>query len=148
METADGLVPTLDAAFEQGGVHLVTVPVDYSENTRVLIEELRNKVPAFVRRGVMAMMKVVRAFDRSPLAELPADDADALEAKLCAARRVFLDRDGWLEPHQRIDILRRLAALLEGKIEHFAQLIAPRAASPHRCQGRGDTGGRRRSQRR
>ncbi|MBV9653207.1 MAG: acetolactate synthase large subunit [Acetobacteraceae bacterium] len=46
VETADGLVPTLHAAFEAGGVHLVTVPVDYTENTRVLIEELRNKVPA------------------------------------------------------------------------------------------------------
>jgi acetolactate synthase I/II/III large subunit len=27
-------------AFAEGGVHLVTVPVDYSENTRVLVDEL------------------------------------------------------------------------------------------------------------
>src|SRR6185437_6721740 len=33
----EALVPTLEAAFAAGGVHLVTVPVDYSENTRVLI---------------------------------------------------------------------------------------------------------------
>jgi acetolactate synthase-1/2/3 large subunit len=46
VETADGLVPALETAFHQGGVHLVIVPIDYSENTRVLIEELRNKVPA------------------------------------------------------------------------------------------------------
>jgi acetolactate synthase-1/2/3 large subunit len=26
-------------------VHLVVVPIDYSENTRVLVEELGNKVP-------------------------------------------------------------------------------------------------------
>jgi len=45
VESADGLVPTLEAAFKAGGVHLVTVPVDYSENTRVLVEELRNRVP-------------------------------------------------------------------------------------------------------
>src|ERR1700742_3444284 len=31
---ADALVPTLEAAFAAGGVHLVTVPIDYSENTR------------------------------------------------------------------------------------------------------------------
>jgi acetolactate synthase-1/2/3 large subunit len=31
----------LEAAFEAGGVHLVTVPVDYSENIRVLVHELR-----------------------------------------------------------------------------------------------------------
>ena len=34
------LVPTLEAAFAKGGVHVVAVPVDYSENTRVLVEEL------------------------------------------------------------------------------------------------------------
>ena len=28
-------------------MHLVSVPVDYSENMRVLVQELRNKVPAF-----------------------------------------------------------------------------------------------------
>ncbi|MBE7203248.1 MAG: acetolactate synthase large subunit, partial [Parafilimonas terrae] len=42
--SADALAPTLEAAFAAGGVHLVAVPVDYSENTRVLVEELRDKV--------------------------------------------------------------------------------------------------------
>jgi acetolactate synthase-1/2/3 large subunit len=41
VESADGLVPTLEAAFSAGGVHLVAVPVDYSENMRVLVDELR-----------------------------------------------------------------------------------------------------------
>jgi acetolactate synthase I/II/III large subunit len=45
VETADGLVPALEAAFEGRGVHLVSVPVDYSENSRVLEEELRNRMP-------------------------------------------------------------------------------------------------------
>jgi acetolactate synthase-1/2/3 large subunit len=40
----DDLVPTLDKAFRAGGVHLVAVPIDYSENTRVLVDELRAKV--------------------------------------------------------------------------------------------------------
>ena len=39
------LVPTLEAAFADGGVHLIDVPIDYSENTRVLVDELRNSVP-------------------------------------------------------------------------------------------------------
>jgi acetolactate synthase I/II/III large subunit len=39
--SADGLAPALETAFAQGGVHLVTVPIDYSENMRVLVEELR-----------------------------------------------------------------------------------------------------------
>lgn len=39
------LLPTLEAAFAGGGVHLVDVPIDYSENTRVLVEELQNRTP-------------------------------------------------------------------------------------------------------
>jgi len=44
VETAESLVATLEAAFAEGGVQLVTVPVDYSENSRVLVDELRNRV--------------------------------------------------------------------------------------------------------
>jgi acetolactate synthase I/II/III large subunit len=41
IETIDSFVPTLDAAFRSGGVHLITIPIDYSENVRVLVDELR-----------------------------------------------------------------------------------------------------------
>ena len=44
VESADGLAPALDAAFKDGGVQLVVVPVDYSENIRVLVEELSRNV--------------------------------------------------------------------------------------------------------
>jgi acetolactate synthase-1/2/3 large subunit len=43
VEGPENLLPTLEAAFTDGGVHLVTVPVDYSENMRVLVEELRDQ---------------------------------------------------------------------------------------------------------
>jgi acetolactate synthase-1/2/3 large subunit len=36
---------TLERAFTEGGVQLVTVPIDYSENTRVLVDELRERLP-------------------------------------------------------------------------------------------------------
>jgi acetolactate synthase-1/2/3 large subunit len=39
------LAPTLEAAFAEGGVHLVAVPIDYGENTRVLVNELGGRVP-------------------------------------------------------------------------------------------------------
>jgi acetolactate synthase I/II/III large subunit len=41
VESADALAPMLEAAFASGGLHLITVPIDYSENMRVLVEELR-----------------------------------------------------------------------------------------------------------
>src|SRR5499433_4231594 len=41
VESADGLVPALETAFAAGGVQLVAAPIDYSENLRVLVDELR-----------------------------------------------------------------------------------------------------------
>ncbi|MGY5805607.1 acetolactate synthase large subunit [Rhizobium sp. LEGMi12c] len=38
----------LENAFAGGGVHLVNVPVDYSENERVLVKELRERLPAIL----------------------------------------------------------------------------------------------------
>jgi acetolactate synthase-1/2/3 large subunit len=46
VRAVEDLVPTLEAAFAGGGVHLVDVPIDYSENTRVLVDELRNRAPS------------------------------------------------------------------------------------------------------
>ncbi|TGQ07664.1 MULTISPECIES: acetolactate synthase large subunit [unclassified Mesorhizobium] len=39
------LRPALEQAFAAGGVHLVVVPIDYSENERVLVEELSHRLP-------------------------------------------------------------------------------------------------------
>jgi acetolactate synthase-1/2/3 large subunit len=41
VESAAALLPTLRKALDEGGVQLVNVAVDYSENQRVLIDELR-----------------------------------------------------------------------------------------------------------
>jgi len=45
-EATEDLVPVLQSAFERGGVHVVVVPVDYSENTRVLVDQFQYRVPA------------------------------------------------------------------------------------------------------
>ena len=46
VEATEGLVPALEAAFQGGEVHLVAVPIDYTENIRVLVDELRARPPA------------------------------------------------------------------------------------------------------
>jgi acetolactate synthase-1/2/3 large subunit len=45
--TPQGLLPTLAQAFSAVGVHVVAIPIDYSENMRVLVDELTNRVPTF-----------------------------------------------------------------------------------------------------
>ncbi len=43
VETADAFAPLLAECLDRPGVHLIEVPVDYSENKRVLTEQLRQK---------------------------------------------------------------------------------------------------------
>ena len=56
--TASGLAPALEQAFAAGGVQLVAVPIDYSENIRVLVDELRHMQdedePARPLKGLLA----------------------------------------------------------------------------------------------
>ncbi len=40
----EDFVPILEACFRDGGVHVVEAPIDYSENKRVLIDELAERV--------------------------------------------------------------------------------------------------------
>lgn len=76
------------------------------------------------------MLEVDQAFDRAPITTIATDDAAALETKLAAAQRVFRDRNGWLKPHERMAILRKLATLLEAKRDHFALQIAREGGKP------------------
>src|SRR3712207_1331645 len=76
------------------------------------------------------MLQVVQAFDRLPIAEIPIDDAVALEAKLEAATRAFRDRNKGPKPHERIAMLRRLATLVEHRRDQCAQQIAREGGKP------------------
>jgi acetolactate synthase I/II/III large subunit len=44
VQSAGELAPLLEQCFAAGGLHLVEVPVDYSENNKVLLDELKAKV--------------------------------------------------------------------------------------------------------
>jgi len=76
------------------------------------------------------MIDVVQAFDRAPIAQLDSDDAAALERKIGIAARLFSDRDARLKPHQKMDILRRLGVLMEGRREHLGRQIAREGGKP------------------
>ena len=43
VESAESFESTLENAVNSKGVHLIEVPIDYSENQKVLIDELQNK---------------------------------------------------------------------------------------------------------
>ncbi|WP_420992269.1 aldehyde dehydrogenase family protein [Cupriavidus sp. 30B13] len=76
------------------------------------------------------MIEVVQAFDRAPITKLESDDADALERKLTTATRLFRDRGAWIPVYQRMDILRSLAILMEGRRELLGLQIAREGGKP------------------
>ncbi|MDR0484823.1 MAG: acetolactate synthase large subunit [Alphaproteobacteria bacterium] len=43
LSKTEELIPTLESCFKSGGVHLIDMPIDYSENKKVLLDELKNK---------------------------------------------------------------------------------------------------------
>jgi acyl-CoA reductase-like NAD-dependent aldehyde dehydrogenase len=75
-------------------------------------------------------MKVFRTFDRKQLSKLGEDNEQSLERKLDAAASAFAHRDSWLKPYQRIEILRKLAQLMEDKRDHLARQIASEGGKP------------------
>jgi acyl-CoA reductase-like NAD-dependent aldehyde dehydrogenase len=68
--------------------------------------------------------RVLQAYDRALIKEIPADDAAALEVRLETAVRLMKDRDGALKPYQRNAILMRAAALLETRLGRDALMSA------------------------
>lgn len=80
--------------------------------------------------SALSPIRVVQAFDRTLIEEISADSAAALETKLANAERAFRKRDPWLQPHQRIAVLRRAVALLESRRDAFALMIAREGGKP------------------
>ncbi|WP_058534650.1 aldehyde dehydrogenase family protein [Legionella saoudiensis] len=76
-------------------------------------------------------LQVVHAFDRSLIKEIPADGAEALEAKLNTAISALDNRNNWLKPHERMAILKRTAQLLASQQERFTRLIAQEGGKPY-----------------
>ncbi|MGO7731481.1 aldehyde dehydrogenase family protein [Rhizobium johnstonii] len=76
------------------------------------------------------MIEIVQAYDRKHVADVQSDDAAALEKKLSSAFKLFKDRGSWLKPHQRLDILHKLAALMQEQREKFGRLIAQEGGKP------------------
>jgi acyl-CoA reductase-like NAD-dependent aldehyde dehydrogenase len=75
-------------------------------------------------------MLVKQAFDGAQIADIPVDDVASIAEKLDRAARCFADRAGWLPPYRRIEILRRLARLLEREFDELAMLIAREGGKP------------------
>ena len=75
-------------------------------------------------------MLVRQAFDGAPIEDIAVDDAASLARKLEHAAWCLADRPHWLPAYQRIEILRRLAGLMQREFEPLAMMIAREGGKP------------------
>ena len=79
----------------------------------------------------MTRQKEVRApFDGALIATLPTAGEEDVERALAKAHALFRDRDAWLSPARRIEILRAAARLMEERAEALALEAAREGGKP------------------
>ena len=76
------------------------------------------------------LMEVHAPWDRSLIATVERGGSAVAEKALDTAYRLFRDRDAWLSAARRIDILRRTAALMQGRREELAMEAAREGGKP------------------
>lgn len=75
-------------------------------------------------------MHVTQPYDGELIAEISVDSAANIDAKLDSAARIFSSRANWLPAWQRIEILRRLAHLVNEERESLSMSIAREGGKP------------------
>ncbi|MBO04270.1 MAG: aldehyde dehydrogenase [Chloroflexi bacterium] len=74
--------------------------------------------------------EVVAPFDRTAIASVATGGQEAVETALTTAHALYSDRDGWLSPARRIEILDTAAALMESRAEELAVEAAREGGKP------------------
>jgi acyl-CoA reductase-like NAD-dependent aldehyde dehydrogenase len=82
------------------------------------------------KRTILATLDVRSPFDQTLIRTIPRHSAAEADTMLQTALKLHRNRDGWLEPFQRIAILRKLAGLVESEAGDFARLIALEGGKP------------------
>ncbi len=76
------------------------------------------------------MLDVCSPFDGEKIASIPMHQANDAKAMLDKAKVLFKNRDGWLEHHERSNILKKLASSVAKEADAFAILIAKEGGKP------------------
>ena len=85
---------------------------------------------AHTQKKTVLTLDVSSPFDGSLIRTIPMQGSDDAEAMLEKAVACYRNRDGWLEHHERIAILEKLAISIESEADDFALLIAQEGGKP------------------
>jgi acyl-CoA reductase-like NAD-dependent aldehyde dehydrogenase len=76
------------------------------------------------------ILEVTAPYDQSPIGTLETAGLDAVDMALDTAARLYRDRDSWLEPYERIQILEKAAAIISDRAEELALEAAREGGKP------------------
>jgi acyl-CoA reductase-like NAD-dependent aldehyde dehydrogenase len=75
-------------------------------------------------------LEVVNPFDLKAIGSVALSGWDEIDGYLATAKQLHENRKGWLPAYQRIEILKRAGALMQGRFEELAYLIADEGGKP------------------
>ncbi|WP_017006113.1 aldehyde dehydrogenase family protein, partial [Enterovibrio norvegicus] len=79
----------------------------------------------------MAELNVYRPFDGGLIRSIPLQSANDVETAIATAHSLFEDRQAWLAPHQRIEILERVVEIMSSQVEALTRLAAEEGGKPY-----------------
>lgn len=82
------------------------------------------------KNPIRSTLDVRSPFDQALIRTIPLQSTAEADSMVQTALRLHRERDGWLEPFQRIAVLKKLARLVETEGEDFARLIAQEGGKP------------------
>ena len=78
------------------------------------------------------MLEILSPYDLSTIKKLPMQDADDVEKALETAYSLFLDQSKWLQPHRRVQILEKAAAIVESRVDELTKTAAAEGGKPYK----------------
>lgn len=78
----------------------------------------------------MSTLKVYAPYDRSLIKEIPLKSKEEMKTAIEKAHGLFLDRSKWLPKYRRVEILERIAQLMEERSEEIIRTSAQEGGKP------------------
>ena len=75
-------------------------------------------------------LTVTAPWDQSVICDVPVADSNAVEIALSNAQTIFKDRDRWLAPYKRIEILDKTVEIMQSRFEELAIEAAREGGKP------------------
>ncbi len=76
-------------------------------------------------------LEVFNPYDRSKIGEIATVGEQHLEDALSSAESLYLDKNGWMTVHQRVQILERTAEIISDRVEELTKLAASEGGKPY-----------------